>query len=550
MSEEDRPQDKPEPSGQPPLPKPRVVRRREWLPSLIWLIPIVAALVGITLVARIIMERGPEVVLTFKTAEGLEAGKTAVKYKDVQIGLVTSLRLARDRSHVRVLVQFNKDAQSFTASDSRFWVVRPRLDTSGISGLNTLLSGAYIGADAGVSQETAGEFTGLETPPTVTRDDSGKQFLLRANDVGSLDVGSPVYFRRIKVGQVAAYELDGDGRGVTLRVFINAPYDKFVGMNTRFWQASGIDAQLSASGFTLRTQSLATILLGGIAFQAPDDAMGPVAKENASFTLAQDETTAMKEPDGPSQTLLMYFNQSLRGLTPGAPVDFRGVVIGDVKSIGVEFDRAEREFRMPVLVQVYPDRLRRRAGESGTESRSTQQERLRFLAEKGLRAQLRNGNLLTGQVYVALDFFPKAPPAKIDLAKNPIELPTVPNSLDEIQSQVQEIATKLNKVPYEQIAGDLRTTLASLNKTLTAAEQTVKRINNDVTPELAAAMKDVRKTVNTAERTLADDSPLQQDMRQTLQELTRAAGSVRVLTDYLERHPESLLRGKPDDNKK
>ncbi|WP_432725361.1 intermembrane transport protein PqiB [Variovorax sp. W6] len=553
MSEEDRPQDRPAPSGQPdqsPLPRPRVVRRREWLPSLIWLIPIVAALVGITLVARIIMERGPEVVLTFKTAEGLEAGKTAVKYKDVQIGLVTSLRLARDRSHVRVLVQFNKEADSFTASDSRFWVVRPRLDTSGISGLNTLLSGAYIGADPGVSKETAGEFTGLETPPTVTRDDSGKQFLLRANDVGSLDVGSPVYFRRIKVGQVAAYELDGDGRGVTLRVFVNAPYDKFVGMNTRFWQASGIDAQLSASGFTLRTQSLATILLGGIAFQAPDDAMGPTAKENASFALAQDESAAMKEPDGPSQTLLMYFNQSLRGLTPGAPVDFRGVVIGEVKSIGVEFDRAEREFRMPVLVQVYPDRLRRRAGESGTESRSTQQERLRFLAEKGLRAQLRNGNLLTGQVYVALDFFPKAPPAKIDLAKSPIELPTVPNSLDEIQSQVQEIATKLNKVPYEQIAGDLRTTLASLNRTLTATEQTVKRINNDVTPELAAAMKDVRKTVNTAERTLADDSPLQQDMRQTLQELTRAAGSVRVLTDYLERHPESLLRGKPDDGKK
>ena len=547
MSEEDQPQDKPTPP--PALPRPRVVRRREWLPSLIWLIPIVAALVGITLVARILLERGPEVVLTFKTAEGLEAGKTAVKYKDVQIGLVTHLRLARDRSHVRVLVQFNKDAKGFTAADSRFWVVRPRLDTSGISGLNTLLSGAYIGADAGVSQDTAGEFTGLETPPIVTRDDSGKQFLLRANDVGSLDVGSPVYFRRIKVGQVAAYELDGDGRGVTMRVFVNSPYDKFVGMNTRFWQASGIDAQLSASGFTLRTQSLATILLGGIAFQAPDDTMGPVAKENAAFALAQDEAAAMKEPDGPSQPLLMYFNQSLRGLTPGAPVDFRGVVIGEVKSIGVEFDRAEREFRMPVLVQVYPDRLRRRAGESGTESRATQQERLRFLAEKGLRAQLRNGNLLTGQVYVALDFFPKAPPARIDVTKNPIELPTIANSLDEIQSQVQEIASKLNKVPYEQIAADLRTTLASLNKTLASTEQAVTRINTDLTPELAAAMKDVRKTVNSAERTLADDSPLQQDMRQTLRELTRAAGSVRVLTDYLERHPESLLRGKPDDKK-
>ena len=535
--EEARPDHKPAPTGLPP---PRVVRRREWLPSLIWLIPIVAALIGVTLVARILLERGPEIVLTFKTA---------VKYKDVQIGTVQSLRLARDRSHVRVQVQLNKEAEGFTAEDSRFWVVRPRLDTSGISGLGTLLSGAYIGADAGVSKETASEFKGLEVPPIVTRDASGQQFLLRATDIGSLDVGSPVYFRRVKVGQVAAYQLDGDGRGVTLRVFVNAPYDKFVGVNTRFWQASGIDAQLSASGFTLRTQSLATILLGGIAFKAPDDAMGPLAKENTAFTLAEDETTAMKEPDGPPQTLLMYFNQSLRGLSPGAPVDFRGVVIGEVKSIGVEFDRAEREFRMPVLVQVYPDRLRRRAGETGEESRATQQERLRFLTEKGLRAQLRNGNLLTGSVYVALDFFPKAPPAKINLEKSPIELPTIANSLDEIQSQVQEIASKLNKVPYEQIAGDLRTTLAALNKTLASTEQAVTRINTDVTPELTAAMKDVRKTVNNAERTLADDSPLQQDMRQTLRELTRAAGSVRVLTDYLERHPESLLRGKPDDKK-
>jgi paraquat-inducible protein B len=547
MSDEDvKPNDNQAPPGLPP---PRVVRRREWLPSLIWLIPIVAALVGVMLVVKILMERGPEIVLTFNTAEGLEANKTAVKYKDVQIGTVQSLRLARDRSHVRVTVQLNNEAKSFTAEDSRFWVVRPRLDTSGISGLGTLLSGAYIGADAGVSTETASEFKGLEVPPIVTRDASGQQFLLRATDVGSLDVGSPVYFRRIKVGQVAAYELDGDGRGVTMRIFVNAPYDKFVGVNTRFWQASGIDAQLSASGFTLRTQSLATILLGGIAFKAPDDAMGPLAKENTAFTLAEDETTAMKEPDGPPQTLLMYFNQSLRGLTPGAPVDFRGVVIGEVKSIGVEFDRAEREFRMPVLVQVYPDRLRRRAGETGVESRATQQERLRFLTEKGLRAQLRSGNLLTGQVYVALDFFPKAPPVKIDVAKNPIELPTVANSLDEIQSQVQEIASKLNKVPYEQIAADLRTTLTALNKTLASTEQAVTRINTDVTPELAAAMKDVRKTVNNAERTLADDSPLQQDMRQTLRELTRAAGSVRVLTDYLERHPESLLRGKPDDKK-
>lgn len=532
-----------------PLPTPVIVRRRNWLPSLIWLIPIVAALVGVALVARILMERGPEVVLTFKSAEGLEANKTAVRYKNVQIGTVQTIRLASDRSNVRVTVQLNKEAKSFTAQDTRFWVVRPRLDTSGISGLGTLLSGAYIGADAGASEETASEFTGLETPPIVTRDASGKQFLLRARDVGSLDIGSPVYFRRIKVGQLAAYELDGDGRGVTLRVFINTPYDKFVGANTRFWHASGLDVQLGANGVKLRTQSLATIVLGGIAFQAPDDAQGPVAQENTTFALAEDEAAAMKEPDGPSQPLLMHFNQSLRGLSPGAVVDFRGVEIGEVKSIGVEFDPQVREFKMPVLVQVYPDRLRRQS-QGSQESRYTQAERLKLLIDKGLRAQLRTGNLLTGQVYVALDFFPKAPPAKIDINQNPIELPTVANSLDEIQAQVGDIARKLNKVPFEEIGRDLRKTLATLDKTLLGAEQLAASLKNDVSPEMAAAMKDVRKTLNSAEKTLADDSPLQQDMRQTLQEVTRAAGSLRVLTDYLERHPESLLRGKPEDKKK
>ncbi|MDM0013256.1 MlaD family protein [Variovorax sp. J22P168] len=535
----------------PPLAAPKVVRRRNWLPSLIWLIPIVAALVGVFLVARILMDRGPEIVLTFKTAEGIEANKTSVRYKDVQIGTVERIRLANDRSHVRVLVQLKKEASAFTSQDTRFWVVRPRLDTSGISGLSTLLSGAYIGADAGTAEETSGEFTGLEAPPIVTRDASGRQFMLHARDVGSLDIGSPVYFRRIKVGQVAAYELDPDGRGVTMRVFVNAPYDKFVGVNTRFWHASGFDIDLNASGLKVRTQSLVTVLIGGIAFQAPDDQAGPTAQENAAFMLAADEGAAMKEPDGPSQTMLLYFNQSLRGLSPGAPVDFRGVVIGEVKSIGVEFDRTEREFKMPVVVQIYPDRLRRRSTDPGSVPQGPSQlERWRFLVGKGLRAQLRTGNLLTGQVYVAIDFFPDAKPATLDIARTPLELPTQPNSLDELQSQVSDIARKINKVPFEEISADIRKALVGVNRTLATTEQLVKGINNDVTPEMAAAMKDVRRTLNSAEKTIADDSPLQQDLRQTLQEVSRAAGSLRVLTDYLERHPESLIRGKPEDKQK
>ena len=348
---------------------------------------------------------------------------------------------------------------------------------------------------------------------------------------------------------MAAYDLDEDGKGVTLRIFVDKPYEKFIGVNTRFWHASGFDMQINASGFKLRTQSLATVVLGGIAFQAPEDNLGPLAKENTTFTLADDQETAMKEPDGPSETVLLYFNQSLRGLTPGTTIDFRGVVLGEVKSIGLEYDAKKREFQMPVAVQIYPERLGRKYAEDERHSEYTAKQRLEYMVSRGLRAQLRTGNLLTGQLYIALDFFPKAPPVKIDTSSSVIVLPTIPNSLDEIQSQIAEIAKNLSKVPFDQIAADLQKTLGTMNRTLLNAEQLTKSLNNDVAPEITSAMKDVRKTLDNANRTLSDNSPLQQDIRQTLQELTRSAASLRVLTDYLERHPESLIRGKQEENK-
>ncbi|RXZ33263.1 MCE family protein [Oxalobacteraceae bacterium CAVE-383] len=539
------------PAVPPAAPRPRRVRRRNWLPSLVWLIPLIAAIIGVTLAVRILSDRGPQITITFRSAEGLEAGKTRVKYKDVNIGTVQSIRLSPDRTHIQAKVQLSKEAKSFTADDTRFWVVRPRVAASGVSGIGTLLSGAFIAADAGTSENTVDEFTGLEAPPIITRDASGKQFVIHADDLGSLDIGSPVYYRRIAVGQVAAYELNPDGKGITLRLFVNAPYDKFVGLNTRFWHASGLDVELNASGFKLRTQALATILLGGVAFRAPDDDFGAAAGENTEFQLAADEDTALKPPDGRAETLLLYFKQSLRGLAPGAAVDFRGVTLGEVKSIGVEYDAKAREFVMPVLVQIYPDRLGRKllSGARSEVSNYNDRQRFEFFVKRGLRAQLRTGNLLTGQNYVALDFFPQAAPAPFDPNASPLVLPTIPGALDELQTQIGEIARKLSKVPFDQIGADLRTTLKTLDRTLNSAEQLTQHLNNDVAPEVTAAMKDVRKTLDSANKTLAEDAPLQQDLRQTLEEVSRAAGSLRVLTDYLERHPESLIRGKPEDAK-
>ncbi|MDI1299822.1 MlaD family protein [Methylotenera sp.] len=529
------------------LPTPKREQQRKWLPSLVWLIPIIAAIIGIVLVAKILIDRGPVITITFRTGEGLEAGKTRVKYKEVDIGEVQTISLSKDRSQVQVKVQLAKNAESFTTMDTHYWVVRPRLGASGISGLGTLLSGAYIAADGGVSEETTKEFTGLEVQPTVTRDDSGKQFMLHADDLGSVDVGSPIFYRRVKVGRVSAYDLDEDGKGVSLRIFIDKPYDKFVGVNTRFWHASGVDIQVNASGFKVNTQSLASVVLGGLAFQSADGNPGALSKENTTFLLAQDQADALKAPDGDPETVILHFNQSVRGLTPGATVDFRGVELGQVKSVGIEYDAKLEQFNMPVVIEIYPARLGSKYVKDQAQSPYTQQQRIQFMISRGLRAQLRTGNLLTGQLYVALDFFPKATPV-VQASSTPIELPTIPNGLDELQTQIATITSKLSKVPFDQIGVDLQKSLVTLNHTLNSAEKLTQTLNQDVAPEVTAAMKDVRKTLDSAQHTLSEDAPLQQDLRQTLQDLSRAASSLKVLTDYLEQHPESLIRGKAIDN--
>jgi paraquat-inducible protein B len=532
---------------------PERVRQRDWIPSLIWLIPILAAVIGVSLAVNTWIQRGPEITIVFSTAEGLEAGKTKVKYKEVDIGTVQSITLSEDRSQVLVTVQLKKEAKSFTAADSRFWVVRPRIAGSGVSGLSTLLFGSYIGADAGVSTDKADTFAGLEVPPIVTRDSSGKQYVLHASDIGSLDIGSPVYYRRIRVGQVTAFDLDEDGKGVTLRIFINAPYDKFVGLNTRFWHASGFDMEINASGFVFKAESLATVVLGGLSFSSHDGKPGPAATENTAFFLAEDQAKALEEDDGEPETILLNFKQSVRGLVPGAEASFRGLVLGQVKSIGIEYDRKRKEFTMPVLVEVYPNRLGRKFAEDRRQSKYTPQQRLDLMIKRGLSAQLRTANFLTGQAYIAFDFYPQAVSANKDARSGAsdeqgsssfLRLPTIPSSADQLQTQVSEIALKLSKVPFDQIGRDLQESLKELKETLESTGNLAEKLNDDVAPEMMAAMKDVRKTVSAVENTLSADAPLQQDLRETLQELARAAASLRILTDYFERHPESVIRGK------
>jgi paraquat-inducible protein B len=530
----------------PEFPAAVAVPRRRWSPSLVWLIPIVAAVIGGWLAVKGIMERGPVITIGFNTAEGLEAGKTRIKYKDVEIGLVKSIALAEDRKGVVVTAELTKQTEGFLVEDARFWVVRPRVAGGSVSGIGTLFSGAYIGFEAGKSAQQRREFTGLETQPVVTAGLPGRHFILASEDLGFLDIGAPIYFRRIPVGQVVAFELDKDGAGVTFKVFINAPYDRYVTGNTRFWQASGVDVTLDASGFRVNTESLASILIGGIAFQTPPDSTpAPQARENTAFTLFADRALALKHPDTVVETYRLVFKESVRGLSVGAPVDFRGFVIGEVAALNMELDAATSEVGMVVHVYLYPERFRRR--NAGAQLAMDSKATLDAMVARGLRAQLRTGNLLTGQLYVALDFFPKAPKAKLDWNSKPVELPVMPASLQELQATLAEITKKLEKVPFEGIGTDLRQTLQSLDRTLQNTDKLVQRVDKEVAPQARAAIEEARRTFAAAERTLAADAPLQQDARTALRELTRAAEALRVLADYLDRHPEALLRGKKEE---
>jgi paraquat-inducible protein B len=527
-------------------PGPPAVSRRRWRLSLVWLVPALAAAIGIALMVDTWLSAGPEITIAFATAAGLEAGKTPVKYKGVTVGEVKGVALSGDGTSAIVTVALDKSASSLTRRDTRFWVVRPRVGTGGVSGLDTLFSGAYIAVDAGAAQASSRAFTGLATPPTVIGGMPGKSFVLHAQDLGSLDIGSAVYYRRVQVGRLASYKLDEDGKGVSLHVFIDAPYDRFVATDTRFWNASGVDVSLGAEGLKLKTQSVATIVAGGIAFATPDRSQGRVAPADTGFVLARDEDTALAPPDGPGQYMELRFTQSLHGLVVGAPVLFAGVNLGRVVSINLDYDRARRRFPTVVGIVVYPQRLGpvldtlKRDGDPGGDSERHVARFLQQMVEHGLRAQARSANLLTGQLYIALDVMRNAPKVPFDAAARPLTVPTIDGTFDQVQERITSILGKLDKLPLSSIAGHLDTTLAGLGNTL-------DQVNGQVLPETTRTLREAQKAFGAAQGMLADDAPLQQDLGRTLDEVQRAARSVRTLTDMLGRHPQSLLRGVPGD---
>ncbi len=523
------------PDRDPPRPtvtESRSVPKKRTRLSLVWFIPILAAIVGAWVAVTRVLGEGPKITIIMKSAEGLEAGKTKIHYNGVDIGTVTTIELSKDHQQVILTAQMAPKTEAFLVEDTKFWVVRPRISGANVTGLGTLISGAYIGVEIGHSKEDKRDFLALETQPVITGEIPGRFFILKTPDLGSLDNGTPIYFRRLQVGKVASYQLDQDGKNLTVKVFVQAPYDQYVNPNTRFWHASGIDVSLTASGLSVQTQSVLSILIGGIAFETTlTDRVLPAADENTVFTLFKDRAEAFNAPPRSPQTYQLVFKDSVRGLVPGAPVEFRGIPVGEVAAIRAQVDLKTFEFSTPVTIHLDPQRLGVRIvdAKSGVDLETMRRRLIDNLVSHGVRAQLKTGNLLTGSAFVSLDFFPGAPPTTVDWSQQPVQLPTIPGQLEEIETSVENIIKKVNQMPLKEIGDNLRKAIGDLDLTLVSARGT---------------LVSAQGTLDNTSSLTGPNSVQIEKLDSTLQEVSRAARSVRVLADYLERHPEALLQGK------
>jgi paraquat-inducible protein B len=522
--------------------------------SYVWILPALVVLVGAFVAIHEKIARGTSIEIAFRSADDLEPNKTKIRYKAVEIGEVAEIHVAKDRKQVIVTANIHRDARDYLVEDTRFWVVRPHVTGGNITGLGTLVSGAYISVDVGHSSSPRRHFDGLEVPPIVTSGLSGREFVLHADDIGSLTIGSTVFYRHIPAGQVVAYSLDPGGASVTIKIFINSPFDTFVTGAARFWQASGIDMSINSEGVRLHTESLASILEGGIAFQPSSETTSTVeAAADTAFSLYTDRERAMREPNTSVQTFVMYFKGSLRGLSVGAPVDLRGINIGEVKSLAVEYDRYAGELRFPVEVDVFPQRIRGRSRQHdhplGFEQSSEVASRtlIDSMVAHGMRAEIKTGNLLTGQKYVAVDVHKDAAADRVHWEDRPPVFPTAAGALDEIQDSIGSIAKKLDKVPFDAISSRLMGTMASLDQTLKSTDRVMRQVDDSIAPQVNATLKEAQEAMKIAKEALAQDAPLQTDLSAALLQLSRAAKSLSALADYLERHPEALIRGKPGD---
>jgi paraquat-inducible protein B len=555
---------------QPPILERSVVRRSRRLP-VIWSIPIVAIAIGAWLAWDTLSKEGPRVVVSFEDAEGLQAGQSQLKYKDITLGTVKSLEFTKDRRKVLVTIATTAQAEPFLTTGTQFWVVKPRLFAGNISGFSTLLSGSYIGllpGDAAAAAEHS--FIGREDPPLLDSSVPGRTFLLKTDQLGSVNLGSPVFYRGLSVGEVLGWDIGDMAQNVTIHAFVRAPYDTYVHDQTRFWNASGIAMKLGGTGVEMQVESLRALLLGGVAFEMP--ANGPpseISQPDHEFPLFPNQDAAKAASYTRKIPLLGYFNSSVRGLGPGSEVVMRGLKVGKVTDVQLSFDIANDTVLTPVHFEVEPERI---LG-VGHQAFKDTAEAVQIMVSKGLRPTLQSGNLLTGEMLVSLEVVPDAPDVKVTMQDGSFVVPTSESAgLSGLQASAGELLRNVNAIPFASIGQSLavmtknmstlsdgpqlQQALTGLAATMGEAQLVMKSLNTDMGPalkqlpqiatSLQATLKQSDQLMRSVNAGYGDSTQFHRDLDRMMAQLTEAVRSFQALADLLTRHPEALVRGRTD----
>ena len=538
--------------------------------SLIWAIPVVTLIVGAWLTWSTISQRGPLITISFETAEGLQANQSHVRHKDVDMGVVQKISLSPDLKRVQVTIRMNSEAQPLLTDGAQFWVVRPRFFAGSISGLQTLFSGSYLDLlPATEGGEQKRDFVGLENPPVLQSDVPGRTFLLQANRIGSLNLGSPIMYRDLEVGEVLGWDVGEMARNITVHAFVRAPFDKYVRDNSRFWNASGASVQLGANGVQLHVESLRAIVLGGIAFQTPENAQITNESEaDHAFRLFQNEDAADSSSFTRTIPFVANFGGSVSGLTAGAAVTLHGLKVGEVTGVSLVYDRVSDNVIAPVHFNMEPERIALVDLPEGGDLEA----RLRILVQRGLRVKLESGNILTGQKQLALDLYHNAGPGTLGRDGDAFILPALGGSGDDITTSANNLVSRLSDIPFEAIGTNLEQTLKGVNglvndrqlgesvhalrSTLASTQALIENLDHGVSslssrlPAIATSLdstvKRTDKLITSLESGYGDDSRFNRDVGRMMSQLSDAARSIRVLADLLSRHPEALIRGRTD----
>jgi paraquat-inducible protein B len=523
-----------------------VVRRaRGW--NIVWVVPVVALLLGIWLLYRNFAAQGPVARVRFETADGISAGTTEVRCRSVRVGLVRDVKLADDLKSVLVYLELDRDAEGLLRRGTRFWVVKPRLSVTEFSGAETLITGAYIELDPGPPDaEKWRLFVGRETPPATSRNVPGRRLVLNAEQAGSLAAGAPVYFRGLEVGRIESRRLSDDGQRVTYNVFIGQAYSGLVTGNTRFWNTSGIDISAGADGFKVRTPSFQAMVSGGVTFGVPaGEPPGDPAPDGAEFALFRDEDAARKSAFNPSLKFLLLFDQTVRGLAETAPVEFRGITIGRVAEISFDLVPVPGDPRIPVLIEVDPALMRPvvSPGAAGPDAGF-----IRQAVTDGLRAALKTGSLITGALYVDLDYYQDAVPAEMGSEGEYLTIPTISTGLAQLEAKITAILDKLQGLPLDKtVAGisaaadEAKVALQEIKATAAAARETLED------PEFRGLPGDLRESIATLEQSIASVGPggaVHGDLLRTLDELRASLRSLKSVATTIDEKPNSLLFGR------